>query len=182
MRKIKDIGKRTALAGIGAALSLIFVTLAYFVKNLSLSFYVLSSIGVMLPLAYKYYREGILTVVVVTLIGFFIANIGIVPFVAACGFYVVFTVFWHNKKLNRWIGYAIKTAYSILLFFIFYKVTALISVDLTKLSFLNDWTDAAIYIAFNAVFSICFIAYDLLLEYGYIYLCRLLDKILKNRG
>ena len=43
----KDIGKRLAFAGIGTAISLIFVVLAYFIKNLSLSFYVLSAGGVM---------------------------------------------------------------------------------------------------------------------------------------
>ena len=61
----KDIGKRLALAGIGTAISLIFVVLAYFIKNLSLSFYVMSAGGVMLPLTKGYFREGFLTAVAV---------------------------------------------------------------------------------------------------------------------
>lgn len=180
MRKIKDVGRRTALAGIGAALSVIFVTLAYFVKNLSLSFYVLSAVGVMLPLVYGYYREGILSSVVVGVAGFFIANLGVIPFVAVSGFYVVFSVFWHNKGLNRWLGYGIKIAYSCLVFFLLYKVTSLISIDFSALPTLENLSYGALYAILNVIFVLCFIVYDILLEQGYVYLSKTVKKILKN--
>lgn len=180
MRKIKDVGRRTALAGIGAALSVIFVTLAYFVKNLSLSFYILSAVGIMLPLAYGYYREGILASIVVGVAGFFIANLGVIPFVAVSGFYVVFTVFWHNKGLNRWLGYFIKTAYSCLVFFVLYKLTSIISIDFSALPTLANLSYGVLYAILNVIFAVCFILYDILLEQGYIYLSKTLKKMLKN--
>ena len=62
----RDVGKRIALAGIGAAISLVFVVLAYFVRFLTLSFVVLSAVGVLLPLTQKYYREAFLVTVAVT--------------------------------------------------------------------------------------------------------------------
>lgn len=178
MRRL-DIGRRVALAGIGAAISLVFVTLSYFVRNLTLSFVVLSSVGVMLPLTQKYYREALLASVVVTIGGFFIVNLSIIPFAAASGFYVVFSIFYYEKKWNRIIGYAIKFGYSCLLFFILYWVTSLIAVDFSKVSFLDELPAAALYILLNGVFSICFLLYDFLLEKGYVYLGRLVKKIVK---
>lgn len=169
------------MAGIGAAISLIFVVLAYFVKNLSLTFYVLSSIGVMFPLTKKYFREGILTSIAVSVAGFFIVNTAIVPFVMASGFYVVLTVFLHEKKFNRWLGYLLKLLYAGLVFFICYKLLTLITVDISSLPRMAELSDAALYAIFNIIFAACFIVYDILLEQGYIYLTRLLSKIVKSR-
>lgn len=165
-----------ALAGLGAAISLVFVTLAYFIKNLSLSFYVLSSVGVMFPLTKNYYREAFLGAVVVSIIGFFIANLAIIPFVTASGFYVVFSIFCHNKKWNKYILIVIKIAYSALLFYIFYKLISIISVDLSKLRFVSKMSGWLIYMLFNLVFSIAFVFYDFLLIKGYTYLKSLLNK------
>ncbi len=181
MKRPQDIGKRMALAGIGAAISLIFVTLAYFVKNLSLTFYVLSSVGVMMPLCYGYYREGLLTSVVVSVAGFFIANLSIIPFVMASGFYVVFAIFWCNKKFNRWVGYLIKFLYSALVFFILYHVLQLISIDFSALPKIEALPYGGLYAILNVLFSLCFIVYDILLEQGYIYLQKLLGKVIKKR-
>ena len=175
----RDVGKRIALAAVGAAISLAFITLSFFVKFLTISFVVLSAVGVLLPLAKRYYREAILASVVVTVAGFFIVRLSIIPFAAASGFYVVFAVFWKEKGWNRLLGYAVKFAYSCLLFFVLYKVTALLFVDVTKLSFLESLPDAALYIVLNAVFSICFLVYDYLLEIGYAYLKKWVDRIVK---
>lgn len=177
----KDIGTRLALAGIGAAISLIFVTLAYFIKNLSLSFYVLSAAGVMLPLTKGYFREGLLTAAAVTVAGFFIVNLSIVPFVMASGFYVVLSIFLYEKKFNRWLGYALKALYAGLVFFICYKLLSLIMVDLTVFPALGNLSPAGLYGILNAVFALAFLLYDFLLEKGYVYLGQILKKVLKSR-
>lgn len=174
--KSKNIGSRLALAGLGAAISLIFITLAYFIKNLSLSFNVLSSIGVMFPLTKKYYREGLLTALVVSIIGFFIANIGIIPFVLASGFYVVFCIFCYNKKINKVLLIVIKVIYSIVLFYVFYKLVSLITIDFGKIAFFNKIPSQMIYTILNVIFSISFILYDYLLIKGYTYLQALMYK------
>lgn len=176
----KDIGKRLAFAGIGTAISLIFVVLAYFIKNLSLSFYVLSAGGVMLPLTKGYFREGFLTSVAVSVAGFFIVNVSIVPFVMASGFYVVASIFLYEKKFNRWIGYLIKLAYSAAVFFVCYKVLTLIMIDLTVFPTIGNLSPAALYAVLNVIFSLAFILYDFLMEKAYEYLKKLLEKILKS--
>lgn len=180
MKNPRDIGKRIAFAGVGSAISLIFVTLAYFVSNMSLSFYVLSSVGIMLPLTQNYYREGVLASVAVSVVGFFIANLKIIPFAMASGFYVVFAVFWRNKNFNRWLGYAIKFLYSGLVFFILYKLTSLFTVDLSNLPKIAALPYAASYAIFNVIFSLAFIVYDILVEQGYIYLTKFVVKKIKR--
>ncbi|MBR1747839.1 MAG: hypothetical protein IJ735_06500 [Clostridia bacterium] len=175
----RDIGRKIALAGVGAAISLVFVVLAYFVRTLTISFAVLSAVGIMLPLSKGYYKEGLLSAVAVTAGGFFIVGLSIVPFAAASGFYVVFSIFWYEKDKNRLLGYGIKFVYSCLLFFVLYQVIGLLSVDLEKITFLDALPDAALYILFNGVFSICFLLYDFLLEKVFVYLGKLVKRIVK---
>ena len=179
MRNTRDIGRRIALAGVGAAITFVFVVIAYFVRRFTLSFVVLSSVGILLPLTQRDYREALLASVAVTIGGFFLVNLTIIPFAAASGFYVVFSILWYEKKWNRFIGYGIKFAYSCLLFFILYYVTKLIAVDWSRLSFFENFSDAALYILLNGVFSICFLLYDFLLERGYVYMGVLVKRIVK---
>lgn len=182
MKNVKDIGTRLALAGIGTAVALVFITLSYFVKNMSLSFTVLASCGIMLPLFRNYYREGLLSAVVASVIGFFIANVNVLPFVLASSFYVVFTVFWNNKQLNKMLGYAIKFAYSLLTFFILYKVVSLITVDFSKLTFFEGMPAYGVYLLLNVIFSALFLLYDILLVRVFIELKKLFDKNIKAHG
>jgi hypothetical protein len=175
----KNVGQRFALAGLGTALSVVFITLAYFVRSLTLTFTIMASIGVMLPLAKNYYREGLLTCIASSIIGFFIANISILSFVLASSFYIVFTVFWYNKRYNKTIGYCIKCAYSILVFFILYKAVSLITIDFSLLPKLGNLHPALLYLILNIVFTIAFIIYDIVIVQAYLYLKKSLAKVVK---
>ena len=176
----KDIGIRLALAGIGTALSVVFITLSYYVSFMSLSFTVLTSVGIMVPLSKNYYREGILTAIVAGVIGFFIANVRVVPYAMASGLYVVLTVFLYNKKINVIITTIAKLAYSCLIFWIIYKVIGVLVVNYEKLTFLSKFNENGVYVLLNAIFSLAFLLYDLLLCKGYDYAKKLADKILKK--
>ncbi len=178
----KDVGSRLAFGGIGAAVSLIFVVLGYFLKYVSLSCYVLSSIGIMLPLTKKYYREALLASVAVSVIGFFIVRLSIIPFVMASGFYVVLSIFLYQKRFNRWIGYGIKFLYAGLIFFICYKLVTLITIDFSKLPILDglDGSGAGFYAILNLIFAFAFLIYDFLLEKGFDYMVKITEKINKK--
>ncbi len=167
---------KLAWAGLGTALSLVCVTFGYFIKNLSLTFLVLSSVGVMFPLTQKFYKESLLTAFAVSVIGFFVVNINILTFVLGASFYVVFTVFWKEKRFNVILGYVIKILYSIVIFFILYQLTSLIVVDFTKIAILNNATKGVIYLFINILFSLAFLVYDFLLVRGYYYLIELLKR------
>ncbi len=178
----KDIGARVALAGIGAAFSLVCVTLSYFVSVMSLTFTVLTAVGIMIPLSKNYYREAILASIVVGVAGFFIANLRIIPFLLASGLYVVLSVFLHNKKVNQIITFVAKIAYSCLVFFICYKLINVISVDVSKISFLANFNQTGLYAILNLVFSLAFILYDFLLIKGYEYSKTIINKIIKPKN
>jgi len=169
-----------ALAGLGAAISLIFVTLAYFIKNLSLSFTVLSAVGIMFPLTKKYYREALLSSVVVSVIGFFIANLSIIPFVTVSSFYVVFSIFCYNKKFNKLLILAIKIIYSLVVFFVLYYIINEIVVNFDKITFLKNLPPWTLYIIINIIFSVAFVLYDYILIKGYEYLKNMLFGSKRN--
>ena len=179
--KKKDIGSRLAFAGVGTAVSVIFILLGYYVRYVTLSCVVLTSIGILLPLSRGYFREAVLTAVVAGMIGFFIANIKIVPYVAVSGLYVVFTVFLQQKFSDKtWkilIGYLIKLGYSSLVFWILYKLLSLLVVDVTKIAFLSVLDATTLYAVFNIVFSLAFLAYDYLLVKGYDFAKEKIKKI-----
>ncbi|MCR4662208.1 MAG: hypothetical protein K5765_09475, partial [Clostridia bacterium] len=148
----KDIGRRIAFAGIGAAVSLVFVILSYYVNILTLSFTVFSSCGIMIPLAMYYYKESIFSAVVTIALGAIFANIKILPYVLASGVYVVITTIMHDKKLNIFLSYFIKLVYFCFVFFVLYKLTGLFVVNIEKISFLQNLSQAWLYVVLNIIF------------------------------
>jgi hypothetical protein len=177
---MKDRSKRIALAGIGAAISLLFVVLGHYIEVITLSLNALAAGGMMLPLSQKYYREAILAFVAVSGLSFLIVNIGALPFILVGGSYTVFTIFWENKGWKYLYGLPIKLAYSMLVFFILYKVTAVIVVDYGRIVVFDRFNAAQLYIIFNTAFSLVFLAYDRVLIYIYKYLSeKVISKIIK---
>lgn len=174
---MKDTPKRIALAGVGSAISLIFVVASYYLEIISLSLNVLATSGIMLIMSKNYYREAILSVIAVSIIGFLIVNIGVVPFVLVGGSYTVFTIFWYNKKYNYYKSLPIKIAYSVLVFFILYKVTSYIAFDYSEFSFLEGVNIQFLYVVLNIAFIILYVIYDLLLLYCYRFLK---ERLFKN--
>ena len=179
--KRKDIGSRLAFAGVGTAVCVVFILLGYYVRYVSLSCTVLTSIGILLPLSKGYFRESILTAIVAGIIGFFIANVKIVPYAMGSGLYVVFTVFLQLKFSDKtWkilLGYLFKLGYSALVFWILYGLISVISVDVTKITFLSVLDATTLYIALNIVFSLAFLFYDFLLIKGYEFVKERIKKI-----
>lgn len=181
--KKKDLARRIAFGGIGAAVSLVFILIGYFVRYVSVSCVALSAIGIVLPLTQKYYREAVLAVIVAAVVGFFIVNVKIVSFVMCSGFYVVLTVFAEqkcgDKSYKIILSYLIKTAYSCLVFWVAYRALGLISVDFSKITLVQNLSESAFYAVFNIVFSVLFLLYDFLLIKGYEYARVRISKIKK---
>ncbi len=171
MRKSKDIGSRIAFAGVGAAISIVFIVLGYFFSYVSLSCTVLTSVGILLPLSKGYYKEAVLAAVVAGVVGFFIVNIKIIPYAMASGAYVVLTIFLQLKFSDKtWkilLTYILKLGYSSLVFWICYSLISVIVVDVKKITFLQTFSPVALYLIFNVVFCLAFLLYDFLLLKGY---------------
>lgn len=181
----RDIGSRIAFAGVGAAVSIVFIVLGYFVGYLSLSCTVLTSVGILLPLSKEYYKEAVLAAIVAGVVGFFIVNVKIVPYAMASGLYVVLTVFLQRKFSDKtWkivLTYLLKLGYSALVFWICYSLISVIAVDVEKLTFLQTLDKTALYLVINLVFSLAFLLYDYLLIKGYEFAKERVKKIGRSR-
>ena len=181
MRAKKDIGSRLAFAGVGAAISVVFILLGYYVGYISLSCTVLTSVGILLPLSKSYFREAVLAALVAGIIGFFIVNIKIVPYLMASGPYVVLTVFalekFSDKTWKVLLSYLFKLGYSALVFWICYTLIGAIVVDVNKITFLSVLDQNTLYIVLNLVFSLAFLFYDFLLQKGYEFAKEKIKKI-----
>ncbi len=185
MKRPKDIGSRLAFAGVGAAISIVFIVLGYFIGFISLSCTVLTSIGILLPLSKGYFRESVLAAIVAGVVGFFIVNIKIVPYAMASGLYVVLTIFlllkFSDKTWKILLTYALKIGYSALVFWICYSLISVISVDVTKLTFLQGLDGTVLYLVINLIFTLSFLLYDFLLQKGYEYAKERVKRIGKSK-
>ena len=182
MKKIprKEIALRLALAGLGTGVTVGFIALSYYVRFMSLAWTVLTATGIMVPLSKDFYREGILTALAAGAIGFFIANVRIVPYAMASGLYVVLTVFLYNKKVNVLLTTIAKVGYSCLVFWVCYTVVGAIGVDVEQITALQNVNEAGLYAILNVVFSVAFVVYDLLVVQGYAYAKKLAAKVIRT--
>lgn len=168
----KKNSDKLALGAVGAAVSLVFVILAYYVPNMKVSFNALAAFGTLLPLLKGYYREAALSSIAVILIGIFLVNVNILPFALVGGLYTIATVFAENKKPKLYITVPLKILYAAFLFFVFYRLSSLIVVDITKLGALGSLPFGAVYAVMTAVFCAAFLVYDYVLILCYRYIKR----------
>ncbi|MBR2481109.1 MAG: hypothetical protein IKB56_07395 [Clostridia bacterium] len=173
--------KKIALAGISSAIALIAVILSFYLPNLSMSFNLLATVGIMLPLTQKYYREAILSYVAVCALGGIFANIHILPFVLVGGFYTIVTIVMddHKEKVKWYISYPIKVVYACFVFFVLYYLTDIFFVNFSALNISTD-NKALLYVILNLIFVAVFIIYDALLLWGYHWAIPQVERITKN--
>ncbi|HOB64716.1 MAG TPA: hypothetical protein PKH08_06145 [Clostridia bacterium] len=176
--KTRFSSKRIATAAIGAAISLLAIIAAYYVKNLSLSFNVLAGVGLLLPLSQKYYKESVLAYVAAAALGAVFTNINVLPFVMVTGLYTIAAVLLYDKKVKWVITVPACAAYGCLCFFILYKLASLITLDIVKLK-LGGLSPASLYVILNAVFLLALAAFHALIIWINNYLSKLLKKVIK---
>lgn len=170
-----------ALSGISGALSLIAVTLAVFVEPMTLSFNAIAGVCLMLPLTKNYWKGGILSYVVVSILAFFIGNINSLPFIVFFGSYAV--VQWlldiklaskvNNKIIKYLIIWLIKLAY--------YEVAIAILWAFMKVLFaeMNFFGLEITYLLLSLGGIILFVLYDILMHFVYKNLKYLVDRKIK---
>lgn len=157
--------ERLAYGAVGAAVALVGILLSYYVNMMTLTFNLIAVLGIAIPLFKKYYREAALAAIAVIIVGFFWVNVKVVGFTLIGGAYAVVTVFAYDKGWNKWLMLAFKFLYSLVVFFLIYKLFALISLNLSALK-LDGLDPAVLYLVLNAVFSVAFLIYDACLLEG----------------
>lgn len=116
---------KIALSGICTALSVIFLTLAFFFEMASISFYILAALVLLLPLSKKMYGYTVLIVIASALFSLLLGWIGLfIPYVLFFGIHPILTVGLKNiKKLNKYIAMVIKQVLFNGMFFLIYLIT-----------------------------------------------------------
>ena len=175
----QDISKKIALAGVGASISLVFVTLSFFFRGFSITFNILAAVGLMLPLSQKYYREAILAFVAAGGIAAIYATIYVLPFVMVTGSYTIAAIIFYEKKVKKIITYPIIAIYASFVFFVFYRLLSFIFFP--SLGFINDinMPAAGLYALLNFVFIMLFVLFDFGVVYLYKNLTPVINKITK---
>lgn len=167
--------EKISLSAIGAGISLIFIVLAFFIKNISIALNVLASVGLMLPMSKKYYKESFLAYIVASVAGFFIVNINILSFVFLGGLFPLIVMLCSHKKVSRPKRYAIYTAFSLLSFFVSFIVFKTLFLEL--LATLGLAQKLWLYPIANAIYLGALILYEMVLLMIYQEVIKIIARI-----
>lgn len=166
-----------AVCAIFGALQLIFIVCAKYVEILTLSFYVLASCALIMPLTKKMYKESILTFVAVSILS---SILGLIPeclvYILISGAYTLISVIAWDKKVKPIFSYPIKIIWTNLSFLVFYFFfREFITIDLSQwgIETISFWI-------YPIVVTIITVVYDFLLRYLYLSLTKFSDRFFKN--
>lgn len=166
-----------AVCAVFGALQLIFIVCAKYVEILTLSFYVLASCALIVPLTKKMYKESILTFIAVGILSFFL---GLVPeclvYALICGAYTLISVILWKKNVTLVLSYLIKIVWTNLSFLVFYFFfREFVTIDLSQ------WgIDTIAFWIYPVAVTIITVVYDFLLRYLYSSLAKISDRIFKR--
>lgn len=172
-----DKSYRITISAVGACLSLFAVILAYYVRNLSISLNVLASIGLMMPMSQKFYKESFLAYLSVCIIGAIIVNIQILAFIFLGGMFPLIVIFLFDYKIKRYLRYIIYFVFSLASFAVLYYVFTAISINLFEIFKIKN--AILIYITGNLIFFIALLIYELIIIMLFKEMLRILARINK---
>ncbi|NCA67167.1 MAG: hypothetical protein EOM87_03780 [Clostridia bacterium] len=175
----KQLSYEIAISGISTALAVSCIVLSFYLPVMTLTFYALSGIVLMLPLIVESLRGVILTFLASAILGFLFTNyIAILPFIFIFGSGTIVMYIcekYFNKKLYFsipvkivFINLALFGIYSLMGFEQIAGVLARIGIN-------------AMYIWIALIATTIYLAYDFLLQKILHYLKRRMSKLLKNR-
>ncbi len=175
-RDARDIVYQVALAGISAAIALLFVGLSVIVRFSTIAFYVAASLAIMVPLTKKYYFAGVFAYVASAALGFVIAgdiNV-VVGFVAYFGPMALITGIMCNCKVKWYIAVPVKIVYINGALALMYFVCKTIMIDASIM-------DKISYPVIAVVGTVALIAIDFLLQFCFERLKPLMEKVLRPK-
>ena len=161
-----------AISGISTALAVTFVMLACYIEPMTITFYVLSAIAMMLPICKDSYKGAFLSCVATIILTMSIATIKALPFAIFFGPYTIISILL-SKKVKWYISLPIKLGWFNLVLYILYLVTGVLVIDFSQLGFTLE------YWAIALIGSALFILYDLLMDYVFKALKYLVAKYIK---
>lgn len=178
MRKYsrKDAIYGLALAGISAAVALLFVGLSVLVRFTTIAFYIAGGIALTVPMTKKYYLSSILAYAATSALAFLIAGdiITVVGFVAYFAPISLLTAFMYNKHVKWYIQLPVKIVFINGILALLYFVCHTIVVS-------DAIMDRLSYPIIAVVGTILLVAIDFAEQFIYSKLILIVDKVLRHR-
>ena len=164
-----------ALAGISAAIALLFVGLSVLVRFSTIAFYVAASLAVMVPLTKKYYVAGFFAYAVSAALGFAIAGdiYTVVGYVAYFGPMALITGIMFNSKVKWFIALPVKIVYINGALALLYFACHTIMIDESIMEKIDYWAVAL-------VGTIALVLIDYALQFIYARLIPTVEKVLRT--
>jgi len=151
--------KEIALSGIAAAFAVIAVVLSYYVTVLTLVFYALASVALILPILGESGRGAILAYVASVGLGFlFVGYIAVMPYVIMFGPYTILFYYLRKYLKKTIICLPIKVAFANLSFLATFYAIGLTLADFPIVDNLPTWGK---YFVIYAVLTAAFIVFDI---------------------
>lgn len=172
----QDVIYQIALAGICAALSLLFVWLSVLVRFSTVAFYVAAGLVLMIPMSQKYYLSSIFAYAVSAALGFVIAGdiVTVAGYVAYFAPISIITAFLCNKKVKWWLSLIIKIAYINGALALLYFVCNTIVIDASIMEKISYWVIAL-------VGTVILVAIDYVVQFVYARIGRIMSKVLRKK-
>ena len=165
-----------ALAGISAAVALLFVWLSVLVRFSTIAFYIAASLAIMVPLTKKYYFAGFFAYGVSAALGFVIAGdiYTVAGFVAYFGPMALITGILYNLKVKWFISLPIKIVYINGALALLYFVCHTIMIDASIMEKLDYWVIAL-------VGTLALVLIDFAVQFIYARITPVVEKVLRGR-
>lgn len=163
-----------ALAGISAAIALLFVWLSVIVRFSTIAFYVAASVAIMVPITKKYYLAGVFAYGVSAALGFVIAGdiYTVVGYVAYFGPMALITGVMCNLRVKWFIALPIKIAYINGALALLYFACHTIVLDASIMEKIDYWVIALVGTA-------ALVAIDYVLQFVYARLIPMVGRVLR---
>lgn len=180
-RKIsrQDAVYQIALAGISAAVALLFVWLGVLVRFSTVAFFIAAGIALMVPLTKKYYLSSIFAYIVSSALAFVVAGdiYAVVGYIAYFGPISLITGIMCNLKVKWFISVPVKILFINGALALLYFVCHTIVIDASIMEKLDYWVIAL-------VGTVILLAIDFVLQFMYLRLIPIVAKALRkgNKG
>ena len=166
-----------ALAGISAALALLFVWLGVVVRYVTIAMFVAAGVAVMVPVTKRYYASAVLAYLVSAGLGFLVGDV-----TAVAGYAVYFgpmalisAVMW-EKNVKWYVSYPVKIVFiNGALAALYYGLQAIELLAPDVAAYFDYWAIALLG-------TVALLLVDLLMNYVYRTMRRLLAKVIRDRG
>ena len=151
--------KEIALSGISAAFAVIAVVLSYYVSLMTLVFYALASVALLLPILGESGRGAILAYAASVGLGFlFVGYIAVMPYVIMFGPYTMLFYYLRKYLKKELFCLPIKVLFANLSFLATFYAVGLTLADFPILDRFPVWGR---YVAIYVVLTVAFIVFDL---------------------